>query len=189
MDKTNSTLDITEIQVAAAKLANQSFFWRVTTDAGKTIDQFDPLTGVEQQFPNWVEWVHKSPSDPFSGQPSFRGVSIAYWIPVIPGADAFFIERDTDTHSIVIFRKRYTRSIGSTYTVYCIGKRWEGDSIREEVYHICPPARYHKESDSMSDLLAGDQGIYFPGGVSLVKSPLDANEFDKFLSRATSTHG
>lgn len=169
----SKVLNVTDIQVDAAKLANQIFFWRLELDSGKTVDQFDPITGKSQQFPNWVTWVEKSPLDPYSGNPAFKGIREAFWIPVIPGANAFHVD-GSNCHSIVLFRKNYVRETGGTYTVYCIGKRWDDDNPKEEVYHICPPARYHKTDGSI---------VMFNGDVSLVIEPLGKNGFDRFIDK------
>jgi len=166
-------INITDIQADAAKLNKQIFFWRLVLDGGKVVDQFDPITGTSQQFPNWVEWVNKSPLDPFAGNPAFRGIKSAFWVPAFKGSNAFHVD-GTDCHSVVLFRKNYVREVGGTYTVYCIGKRWDEDNPREEVYHICPPARYHKEDGSIAT---------FNGQISLVKDPLGKNAFDKFLEQ------
>lgn len=187
---TEPTLNVTEIQAETARVKGQQYFWRIVTDTGKTVDQFDPVTGKEQQFPNWVEWVAKSPLDPYAGNPAFKGVKRACWIPVVHGEQAFFVDRQKDAHSIILFRKQYVRSsVGSSgrpdskYTAYCVGQRWEGESCREAVYHICPPTRYLVEVDAIEDL-SSQRGILFEGAVSLLTEPLQENEFDNFLVRA-----
>lgn len=167
------TLNITQIQIEAAKLAGQYFFWRLVLDGGKTVDQYDPITGAAQQFPNWVTWVDKSPLDPFAGNPAFRGIKAAYWIPVYAGNDGAFATELGDAHSIIIFRKNYIRDTGGTYHVYCMGRRWEEDTPKEHIFHICPPARYLKADGTVA---------VFSGGVSLVKEALGQNDFDRFLT-------
>lgn len=167
------TLDITEIQVEAAKLANQIFFWRLILDDGKVVDQYDPITGIAQQFPNWVHWVDKPVTDLYAGQPAFKGIKVAFWIPIFAGASAYHVE-GAGCHSVILFRKNYTRDVGGKYTVYCIGRRWEGDKVTEEVHHICPPARYLKTDGTH---------MIFKGSVSTVTDPLGKNAFDLFLEQ------
>lgn len=172
MDTTEVVLNITDIQVEAAKLAGQAFFWRLVLDSGKSVDQYDPITGTAQQFPNWVTWVDKSPVDPFHGNPAFGGIKEAYWVPVFEGnTGAFHLPRG-DASSLIIFRKNYIRDLGTKYMVYCLGRRWESDNPKEHIYHICPPARYHRADGSVAA---------FPGAVSLVTEPLGTNAFDEFL--------
>ena len=173
MDKLELNVDVTEVQIAAAKLARQFFFWRIVTDNGKVVDQFDPITGTEQQFPNWVTWIQKSPTDPFYGNPAFSGVREAFWIPVVLNQEAFFVGLE-DASSIILYRKNYRRDVGTGYTVYCIGRRWETDNPKECIYHICPPTRYHKADGSI---------VAFHGCVSIVTDPLGKNGFDDFIDK------
>ncbi len=174
------SVNITSIQTTAAANCGQVYFWRLILDSGKEVDQFDPITGQEQPFPDWVEWVSKSELDPYYHQPAFKKIKTAFWIPANGDGEAHYVHRD-NAHSIVLFRKQYRRLDGSSgpYTVYCIGQRWEGDNSHEAVYHICPPARYLSSVGVTKNTY-----VIFPGGVSLLTSPLAQNLFDQLLSTA-----
>lgn len=181
-ESSSPSVEITQSQRNAAHKAGQEYFWRVTLESGKEVDQFDPVTGVEQQFPNWVVWVDKSPDDPYHGTPVFSGIKYAYWLPVRANYQAHGIDAD-GASGVIIFRKRYVRPTGLSYTAYCIGQRFESDNPIEIVYHICPAARYDPVLDIIVDRSA-TEGVLFGGGITKVTVPNGANAFDQFLAQA-----
>lgn len=180
MDSGQPEINITTVQQDAAIKAGQAYFWRLVLPSGKEIDQFDPKTGTEQQFPNWVTWVTKSPDDPYRSSAVFAGVKYAFWIPAIPGHEAHGVSGH-DSSGVIIFRKNYVRSSGFRYQAYCIGQRFESDNPIEIVYHICPSARYDPVLDVLIDPSLTDNGVYFKGGISKVTEPNGKNLFDLFL--------
>lgn len=173
-------INITVEQRDAAVRAGQIYFWRIVTHLGKEIDQFDPKTGAEQQFPNWVTWAVKAPDDPYHGTPVFTGVRYAFWIPSVPGLEAHGVSGD-DASGVILFRKNYVRSSGGLkYQAYCIGQRFESDNPIEIVHHICPAARYDPVLDIMVHPSA-TTGVLFGGGITKVVEPTGKNAFDVFL--------
>lgn len=179
----DSAIYVTDVQITAARRSGLQFLWRITMDSGKVIDQFDPITGTEQQFPNWVEWVVKSPLDIYSGTACFKNVRSAAWIPVDSSLSAVVVDRAFDAHSMIIFRKNYVQPSGDKYVAYCVGQRWEnGDSPLELVLHITPPTRYDPLDYSLASV-ASRKGVLFKGGVSEISSPTGQNLFDKFIDR------
>lgn len=175
VDSKSVSVEITHVQATAAKNAGLIYFWRICTDTGKIVDQFDPITGTEQAFSNWVELVDKKPTDPYYGSFAFKKIDHAFWVPVIDKTQAFYLEKG-DADSFVIYRKNYTRMDSSgKYVVYCIGQRYDTDVCEERVYHICPPARYHIHMDRSEPAI-------FHGGVSLLTVPGQQNLFDAFAA-------
>lgn len=172
-------INISPVQQEASARAGQAYFWRLVLPSGQEVDQFDPKTGTEQQFPNWVNWVVKSPDDPYRASPVFTGVKYAFWIPVQPGVSAHGVSGE-EASGVIIYRKNYVRNVGFKYQAYCIGQRFDSDNPIEIVYHICPAARYDPVLDALVSTQSTD-GVLFSGGITKVTDPNGKNAFDMFV--------